>query len=160
MSTVSSTKRFIADDMVGKLARFLRLLGYDCVYQKDIDDRHLIERALADKRIILTRDTGLVEKVLAKNHLLIDSNDPQIQFKQVISECNLEINPCTILSRCLECNQRLRDIEKSEVAKRVWPYVYRTQEEFKICPECKRIYWEGTHVEAMRKKLRNWGLID
>lgn len=160
MSTMSSIKRFIADDMVGKLARFVRLLGYDCVYQKGIEDKHLIERALVDDRIILTRDTRLVEMVLAKKYLLIESDDPEIQLRQVISDCELEIDPGTILSRCLVCNQQLEDIEKSEVAERVWPYVYRTQEEFKICPECERIYWEGTHVEAIKKRLRNWGVID
>jgi len=160
MSNISLQPRFIADDMVGRLARFLRMLGYDTVYYKDISDIKLIEIALSEKRIILTRDTQLVKRAMVKDYILIRSDNAEFQLKQVINLCGLVPNPALFLSRCLDCSRLLEDISKDAVEGRVWPYVFKNHDRFKICPECGRIYWEGDHVSAMRARFESWGVIN
>jgi uncharacterized protein with PIN domain len=160
MSNISLQPKFIADDMVGKLARFLRMLGYDTAYYKDISDTKIIDIALSENRIILTRDTQLVERVMVKDYILIRSDNAEFQLKQVLNLRRLIPNPALFLSRCLDCNRPLEDISKGGVEDRVWPYVFENHERFKICPECERIYWEGDHVRAMRARFKKWGVIE
>ena len=152
------TNKFIADDMVGKLARFLRILGYDTVYEIDIDNNRLIDIALRDERIILTRDTSLIQRTLVNNYLLLESDDPEEQLRSVIEYFGLKPSHSGFLSLCLECNLELIEIPKSEIAGRVWPYVYDHHDEFRICKSCGRIYWRGDHVHAMIARLQLWGI--
>ncbi len=160
MSNTSLQPRFIADDMIGKLARFLRMLGYDTAYYKDISDTKLIEIALNENRIILTRDTQLVERVMVKEYILIRSDNAEFQLKQVLNLRGLVPDPSLFLTRCLNCNRPLEDISKVAVEGRVWPYVFKNHDRFKICPKCERIYWEGDHVGAMRARFQRWGVIN
>jgi uncharacterized protein with PIN domain len=160
MSNSSLDKRFVADEMVGKLARLMRMLGFDTVYFKEISDRRLIEISLSEKRTILTRDTKLIQRVLVKDYVLIESDDPEIQLQELLQKLNISPDRAQFLTRCLDCNSLLVDIEKEEIKGKVWPYTYATHDKFKICPACGKIYWEGDHVRAMRKRLERLGIFE
>jgi len=158
MSIERSEYKFIVDEMAGKLARFLRMLGYDTVYHKEISDSKLIEIALSEKRTILTRDTHLIKMKIVKDYYLVRDDNPENQLKNVIEHFTLKPDPDVFLSRCLECNSALIDTPKESVKEKVWPYVYKMQDKFMICPDCDRIYWEGDHVRAMRKRFKDWSI--
>jgi len=159
MSNSSLEKRFVADEMVGKLARLMRMLGFDTVYFKEMPDSRLIEISLSEKRTILTRDTRLIQRVLVKDYVLIESDNPEIQLQKLLQKLNITPDREKFLTRCLDCNSVLVDVEKEEVKGKVWPYTYATHDKFKICPECGKIYWEGDHVKAMRKRLERLGIL-
>lgn len=146
--------KFICDDMLGKLARWLKVLGFDTYFEIDIPDNKLLKIALLEERIILTRDSKIPKIRNSKNLVWIHSSDPLEQLKEVVQKLKLQIEPERFFTRCLECNGVLEKIEKEKVKDKVWPYVYKTQEDFVICPKCQRVYWEGTHVGRMKKKLR------
>ncbi|HHT9108694.1 MAG TPA: Mut7-C RNAse domain-containing protein [Candidatus Wunengus sp. YC63] len=144
----SELLKFIADAMLGRLARWLRILGHDVVYESSISDNDLIARAIHERRIILTMDRKLTERESAKNSLLINSPSYKEQLKQVITHYNIDYKS-GIFTRCLVCNSLLVSIEKEKIKDRVPSYVYSTQDEFDICPQCGRIYWSGTHRVKM-----------
>jgi hypothetical protein len=144
--------KFIADVMVGRLARWLRILGFDVVYSNHYDDDAILRIAQTEDRIILTRDTRLAARPDPARCLLIHSGDYREQVRQVTRHFDLkEFLP---FSRCLECNVRLIDTDKESVFERIPPYIYLTQERFAICPSCRRVYWHGTHAEEMLKEIR------
>jgi uncharacterized protein with PIN domain len=148
--------RFIVDHNVGKLARWLRMMGYDSLFFDGEDDSQMVRQALAEGRMILTRDAGIMKRRVVNNGrlkaLLIESEEPERQMQQIITRLDLDINlrPFTL---CLECNHPLVERSREEVKDRVPPYVYETQSQYMECPACQRIYWRGTHWEAMTKKL-------
>lgn len=155
--------RFIADSNVGKLAKWLRLMGYDTLFFKDVDDNLLIEIALNEGRILLTRDTRLVQRrvvtgVSVAKHgtlkaILLQEDNPKLQLRQVVKELNLELYAAPF-TRCMECNCSLTPRHKDEVRKLVPPYVFRTQSQFMQCEGCNRIYWRGTHWQRMHEELQ------
>jgi len=142
------TIRFLADGMLGRLARWLRLLGYDTAYDNAADDLELARRARAEDRVLLTRDRELAARRGLRT-LLIESEVLQEQVRQVQQVWGPAPDPA--LSRCSLCNALLEPAAHAEVAERVPPYVLRTQERFCVCPTCGRAYWAGTHVERMRQ---------
>ncbi len=148
--------KFIVDANAGKLVRLLRLMGYDTVFFDRPDDSQMIAQALAEERVILTRDTHIMERrVVASGRLkavLIRSDEPEEQIRQVIRELALDCDfqPFTI---CLECNRALVPRQKDEVRELVPPYVFKTQSQFRQCPNCRRIYWQGTHWQRMSERL-------
>ena len=148
----SEPLEFIADAMLGRLARWLRILGYDVSYESSISDNDFIARAIHERRIILTMDRKLTERESAKNSLLIKSPSYKEQLKQVITHYNIDYKS-GIFTRCLVCNNLLEPIEKEKIKDRVPPYVYSTQDEFDICQQCGRIYWSGTHRTKMLEML-------
>jgi len=145
--------RFIVDEMLGKLSKWLRILGYDTLYAKGMKDSTIVRIAIGEKRILLTRDTSMVRKKGVKQYLLIHSDHVIDQLRQVVRELNLPY-PEHSFSRCTICNVPLEPISKDEACRKVPPYVCITQEAFGICPECKRIYWKGTHYERMRERIK------
>jgi hypothetical protein len=144
--------KFLADEMLGKLAKWLRILGYDTLYYNRLPDDELLRIAAEEQRLILTRDTRLIQRKLAKNYLLIRHDHWLDQLKQLATELQLDIRS-NLLTRCCRCNQLLEAVQKSSVQIRVPPYVYHTQSHFRQCPLCRRIYWPATHVANIVKQL-------
>jgi len=151
--------KFFADNNVGKLAKWLRMMGYDTLFFNGSDDSHMIAIALAEGRVILTRDTQIMRRrVVTSGQLkaiLIQGDKPEQQMRQVIDSLNLDcqFRPFTI---CLECNQPLVPRTREQVKDLVPPYVFQTQVQYVECPTCHRIYWRGTHWQAMTKKLEKF----
>jgi len=145
MEHVATETRFIADVMLGRLATWLRLLGCDVEYFREITDEELVERASRDGRVILTRDLELSRRRKARgNHFLVRGDGYREQLRQVVER--FSIDPfARILTRCLRCNLPLERIDPTEARRRVPPFVYETQREFRGCGRCGRIYWRGTH---------------
>ena len=146
--------RFIADDQLGKLARWMRILGLDTLYFKEIEDQKLIRAAVEEKRVLLTRDTRIAAEPGGAECLFIESDNWIEQLKQILSAFRLEVSPERLFTRCLLCNSVLSSIPKEAVKERVPPFVYRTQEEYVRCPTCDKIYWQGTHVSHVLEKLK------
>lgn len=150
--------RLVADAMLGGLARWLRVLGLDVAYDPALDDAALVRLAAGEGRVILTRDRRLVQRRLARHHLLIASDEVGAQLRQVLDELGIAPDPTRLLSRCLRCNQPLVALAAEEARERVPPYVASTRERFRECPRCRRVYWSATHVERMRERLARFGV--
>ena len=151
--------KFIVDNNVGKLAKWLRMMGYDTLFFDEEDDWQMIITALNEGRVILTRDTQIMRRgVITSGRLkaiLIQSDETEQQMRQVVEALNLDcqFRPFAI---CLECNQPLVERSKQQVEGRVPPYVFQTQNQYVECPACHRIFWKGTHWQAMTKKLEKF----
>jgi len=148
----------MVDENVGKLTKTLRMLGFDTVFFRGENDSHLLRIALAEIRIVVTRDTHILERQVVTSGkikaILIESENVIEQTQQIIAGLDLStrINPFT---RCLEDNQILIHRTPADVQGKVPPYVWQTQPEYVECPNCHRIYWKGTHWQAMTHKLAN-----
>ncbi len=145
---------FIADSMLGRLTKWLRLFGFDVIYFRDISDKSLIRKALKEKRTVLTRDTGMIlRKEFSRgllDYILIESDFLFNQLRQVLSYFSLDdINHS--LPRCNICNCQLLKVEKKDVKKSVPPYVFKTQDRFSYCPKCQKYFWSGTHWKEIEK---------
>jgi uncharacterized protein with PIN domain len=138
---------FIADAMLGSLAKRLRLLGFDVLYDHTLADDEILRIALEQGRIILTRDTGLAARPLARNHVLIISDHVDDQVHQVLDAFSLIA--AGLLTRCSVCNQQLSPLDRDIARDRVPEYVLRTVTTFFECRGCGRVYWEGSHVKNM-----------
>jgi len=143
--------KFVADVMVGKLARWLRVLGLDVVYSNAFTDDEIIRIAKSENRIILTRDTRLLSRLIGSPYVFIESDHYKEQVQQVVR--TFDLKEFRVFSRCLECNTLLQDVDREAVFEKIPPYVYLTQERFAICPTCDRVYWHGTHADEMLKRL-------
>jgi uncharacterized protein with PIN domain len=141
---------------VGKLFKLLRLLGFDTVFFTGQDDSQMVDLAVSENRIILTRDTHIPEMKIVSNGkakaILIRDDNVDSQIQQVIEDLKLK-EKARPFSLCLECNLPLERRTWQQVKDRVPPYVWKTQREYTECPKCHRIYWKGTHWEAMTKRL-------
>ena len=147
--------KFLVDINVGRLVKWLRILGYDAVLSPSLDDRDLVQQALEEGRLLITRDTRLVRRRTVVQGLLsavlIRSDELWQQLRQVIAEVGLHINGG--FSRCPRCNTALESIVRERVQERVPPHVFHTQQEFQTCHTCNRIYWQGTHWRNIREEL-------
>jgi len=144
--------KFIADNMLGRLATWLRLLGYDTLYVPHADDPELARLARAQDRVLLTRDVELTRRRGIK-HLLIESEKVEEQVAQVLRAFKLSAREA--FSRCAECNHRLESVSKESVRGMVPPYVFSTQERFRRCAHCGRVYWRGTHWARMVAQIED-----
>jgi uncharacterized protein len=152
---VNGRPKFIVDQNVGKLAKLLRLLGYDTIFFAGETDTQLVEIAQIENRVMLTRDTHILERQAITGGrveaILLSSDNIEKQIRQVVSDLHLNnFQPFTL---CLEDNHPLVLRTREEVINRVPPYVWRTQRAYVECPECHRIYWRGTHWDAMTRRL-------
>jgi uncharacterized protein with PIN domain len=149
--------KFLVDMNVGKLARLLRMMGYDTLLFRGHDDGALVKQALAEGRVVLTKDGQVFQRRVARlgrlKTLRIEAEDPLVQLRQVVEAFHLKYD-YSPFSRCLECNRLLEPRTKEEVKGLVPPFVYGNQEEFRQCPSCKRLYWRGTHWQHMGQVLR------
>ena len=152
MGSPSFNDRFIVDSMLGRLARWLRIIGYDTTYYNNIRDDLLIERSLSEERWIITRDTLLIKNRHLRGHTFIRDNDPMDQLRQIVGELNLNIDK-NLLTRCLECNTSLTKTPRADVFGVVPEYIYSATREFFLCLSCKRVYWKGSHIKRIREML-------
>jgi uncharacterized protein with PIN domain len=144
---------FIADCMLGRLAKWLKILGFDVLYFSKAEDRELVAIARREGRVLLTRDTGLIEPTARRpNRLFVRSDDWKDQVVQVLEDFSLwdEVRPNT---RCLECNLPLKPLDKERARNLVTPYVHEHASSFAICPGCDRVFWQGTHYGDMERKI-------
>ena len=142
--------KFIADAMLGRLAKRMRLLGFDVFYDPTLNDNEIIRLSLEQDRMILTRDKALSARPLAMKHLFIESERVEEQLEQVRSSFPAKTFPFT---RCSECNEPIVSIAKNEVRDLVPQYVSEKNSVFFQCPKCGRIYWSGTHVSKMEQRI-------
>jgi hypothetical protein len=143
--------RFVVDAMLGRLARWLRVVGFDALYPTHLDDDGLVELSNAEERILLTKDVALLREKKVDGYL-IRSHAWEDQLVEVIDEFNLRdhVKP---FSRCLNCNQLLVEISKKDVIGCVPALVYQCQYQFFRCDACQRVYWNGSHIDRMTAKL-------
>lgn len=149
---MATPHRFVLDSMLGKLARWLRALGYDALYFRIVDDRHLLEVARREARTLLTRDARLA-RLAGPAGLLVRATEIERQIVEVIERLALLPSGEGLLSRCLECNALLEDRPKETVRGLVPEFVFATQERFIGCPGCARIYWQGSHADRILERL-------
>jgi uncharacterized protein with PIN domain len=144
--------RFILDVHLGKLARGLRMLGFDTEYGPPFDDGALVARASRQNQIILTRDRELLMRRAVTHGYLVRSLDPERQLREVIRRFQLEgsIRPFT---RCLTCNAELRELPVEQARGRVPPLVLELYGEFRVCPRCDQVFWKGSHWRRMNARL-------
>ncbi len=138
--------------MLGKLAKWLKILGFDAVFFSKIEDDALLEIAKAEDRILLTRDTGLIERAKKAKSLFIESENWRTQVEQVLDVFDLwpDVKPN---SRCIECNVRIKDLPREKARNLVTPFVFENADTFALCPDCGRVFWRGTHLKDMESKI-------
>lgn len=147
---------FICDDNLGKLAKFLRICGYDTLFFRTISDGKLIAKALAEYRYVISRDKSLLEKGAPSDKLiLLESTDPEEQLRSVLNKLSLHPKEEDWFRRCLECNTILDKVAKEDYVSQIPPYVYKTHDRFHRCPSCGRLYWKGTHYQRMVERIKN-----
>jgi uncharacterized protein with PIN domain len=144
---------FAADAMLGRLAKLLRMLGCDVFYDSGIDDPELKLLAVREGRIVLTRDREIADTNLPIEVVLVESDLPDEQLREVVERFSLDVEGA-LFTRCLLCNTLVEDVRREDVEERVPPYVYATQERFVRCPSCGRIYWAATHVAGAKRRLQ------
>ena len=146
--------RFPIDAMLGRLARWLRIIGYDASYDSAISDAELARSAFEEDRVVLTRDRALPEEWRLLRVLVLESEVPLEQLREVVRSYGLDwrVRP---FSRCNRCNVAIEPATRETVADRVPSRVIREQREFFTCPACARVYWEGSHLDRMRCTLED-----
>lgn len=144
--------RFVLDNHLGRLAAYLRMLGFDCLYENDYDDDELVEVIQREERILLSRDRRLLMRKAVVHGYCLRSLDSLEQVAEVIQRFDLKsrIRP---FRRCLRCNHPLEPVAKEAILDRLKPLTKLYFDEFQICPACKQIYWKGSHVERMQNLI-------
>lgn len=150
---LKSFVKFVCDNTVGKLARLLRMAGCDTAYVPEDNLRRVLSLSREQGRKIISRNSRYSELTIANDFYHLTADDPEEQLIQLAVELELDFDPGNYLTRCVNCNNRLVSIDKSQVKGRVWPYVWQTQDTFSTCPSCGRIYWRATHAEAIAIRL-------
>lgn len=146
--------KFIADVHLGKLARYLRMLGFDTIYKNDFLKREIIKISKLEKRIILSRSRELLKIKDITHGYCIASTDTEKQLKLILSRFDLTKN-IKPFSRCMICNTKLISIPKEKIIDKIPPKVKELHSDFAQCPNCKKIYWKGTHYIRMKKFIDN-----
>ena len=145
---------FAAEKTLGKLAKWLRLLGFDTLYQSERNDESFFE-TLENDRILLTRTQLIGKQQTSRKLIYIKSDHLEQQLKQVLKELDLKTADTQPFSICLQCNKRIVAAEKKAVWGRVPDYIFETHEYFQQCPKCSRIYWPGSHTQRSLEKIKS-----
>jgi uncharacterized protein with PIN domain len=140
--------RFVADGHLGKLARYLRLLGFDTLYGREADDDALVRISTLEHRILVTRDKALLKHKQIRHGCYIHSTEPRHQLCALVKRLDLyrTVQP---FQRCMRCNGLLKAVERAEIAHRLRPKTVRYFDEFKICGSCEQLYWKGSHYTRL-----------
>ncbi|MBN1536445.1 MAG: Mut7-C ubiquitin/RNAse domain-containing protein [Anaerolineales bacterium] len=144
--------RFVLDNHLGRLAYLLRMIGMDTLYQNDYQDTALAQIASQGERILLTRDRRLLMRNAVRYGYWVRSKNPRVQLVEVMRRFNLE-GEIVRFYRCMRCNGILQSVQKEEILPRLLPLTRRYIHEFRICPDCKQIYWYGSHCEHMNELI-------
>jgi len=144
--------RFVVDTHLGRLARWLRMLGFDAAYDARYGDARIIEIAASEGRVILTRDRGLLKNTKVTHGYWVRSTNPRAQIEEVVGRLDLR-SQFAPFTRCMECNGAIHERPLDEVYELVPPKARERSRKFYRCNGCHRVYWEGTHVERMRRLI-------
>jgi len=144
--------RFLADAMLGRLARWLRVLGFDTAYDPSLDDVALVRLANAENRVLLTRDRHLLRELRPRRAIEVTSDTPLEQLAALVPALELKA-PDALFTRCLLCNTPLEEIPSAEAVTALPPTVRELKGPFRRCPTCSRMYWPGSHVRRMTRAL-------
>jgi len=144
--------RFVVDVHLGRLARWLRMLGFDTAYDARCDDARIIEVAASEGRVILTRDRGLLKNARVTHGYWVRSTNPRAQIEEVVGRLDLR-SQFAPFTRCMECNGTIDECALEEVRDQVPPKARERSRRFYRCNQCRKVYWEGTHVERMRRLI-------
>ena len=147
--------KFLADGMLGKLTRWLRMIGCDVKYFNDLDDDELINISIKEDRVLLTRDIQLFRRAVSKgaSAFFVESRDEVGKLAEIGEHFNLNLEINVENSRCPKCNTRIRSISKDKVKERIPPATFKFYNEFWECPCCGQIYWQGSHWEKINRTL-------
>jgi uncharacterized protein len=145
-------RRFLVDAMLGRLGRWLRVLGFDAAYHPSLSDRELVLLAARESRILLTRDRHLVEHLRPTDALLLRSQVPLEQLREVVDGRSLRA-PDSLFTRCLVCNTELEAVEPEDAARLLPERARDLPGPVRRCPTCLRVYWPGSHARRMREAL-------
>jgi uncharacterized protein with PIN domain len=145
--------RFAADAMLGRLARWLRVLGFDTFYDAAIADPDLVTIAAREQRVLLTRDRHLLRELRPAQALEVRCDDPLEQLQDVVAALELR-GPVAMFSRCLICNTPLEELDAAAVEALAAELEYAPPPPVRRCPRCDKLYWEGSHSRRMRAALR------
>jgi hypothetical protein len=151
--------KFVADVHLGRLARYLRMMGIDVLYKNSFSDDEIIQLSLKERRAILTKDRGILKRNEVTHGYYVRSSKVEEQVKEVIKRFDLQ-KEIKEFSRCIECNHLLKPIKKEKIIKQLPPKVKQTKEEFRFCPSCKKIYWKGTHYKRMLSFVQSINTIE
>jgi uncharacterized protein with PIN domain len=147
--------KFVCDSMFGKLARMLRMIGYDTIYVRDNQRRILADTDFLEHRMLITKDSKI------KNHRIklffLKETDPVLQLAAL--KTHFKLTADSAFTICMMCNHALEPAEKEEIREKLPLMVYNTQEEFTACPSCGRVYWKGSHYDRMKEKIKKIGFI-
>jgi uncharacterized protein with PIN domain len=148
---------FVAESTLGKLAKWLRLAGFDTLYDAPPPDwRRLRARAEADNRVVLSRTRQVIGRLKAEQALLIRYDAPIDQVRQVIKYFHIRPGDLEPLSRCSRCNNRLRPADGADIQNAVPDYIRQHHVRFSMCAQCNRVYWPGTHSLRMASLFEHW----
>ncbi len=140
--------KFVADVHLGRLTRYLRMMGFDVLYENNFKDDEIVKISLEEKRAILTKDKGLLKRSEVTHGYCVRSSKVREQIVEVIKRFDLKMLIKGFI-RCIECNTILKSISKSEIINELPPKVLKSQKLFSVCPLCKKLYWKGTHHQRM-----------
>jgi uncharacterized protein len=144
--------KFVIDVHLGKLARYMRMIGFDAVYQNDYKDEEIVKLSLKEKRIILTKDSEILKRNEVTHGYWVRNEDAEDQLLEIVERFDLR-NQIKEFTRCLECNSPLNRVEKEKVVERLPPKIKEWHNDFFECPECRKIYWKGSHFERMENLI-------
>jgi len=147
--------KFAVDCMLGKLAKWLKILGFDTLFFPRIEDDALLSLANQENRVMLLRDNELIARARPNGSLFITSEDWQDQLRQVLDKYDIR-SKAQPFSRCIECNIHLKKLSRAEAKNLVTPFIWENAKDFALCPKCARIFWKGTHSDDMMQKIRQF----
>ena len=146
--------RIFADVHVARVVRWLRAIGVDTIWEDAIPDGELVRRAIEEKRFVITLDKRLAKEWRADNVVLLSSENPVEQFREIVRHFGIE-QPEEFFTRCLVCNSLLRPANSEEISAKVPPAVKESKQKVHYCPACDRAYWEGSHTRRMRTAIED-----
>jgi uncharacterized protein len=145
--------RFVCDSTVGRLARLLRMAGFDTAYVKEDSLARVLALSKEERRVIVTRNSKLLSLQMASDLYWLQQDEPMEQFRRMALDLKVQIDSKLLLTRCVECNSPLETVDKEVIRARLYDYVARTQDHILVCRHCDKLYWHATHAQAMIKRL-------